>query len=80
MTRGRDVSLRERVGVKIRQDRGSNIIIVIIPSLGCDTVGSEQTNEEEVRTTGETVYECKGKTNNALLHETPKQISNRLFT
>ena len=71
---------RERVGVKIHQDRGSNVKIVRIPFLDCDTVGSEQTNQEEVRTTGETVYECKGKTNVALLQETPKQIPKRLFT
>ena len=34
---------------------------MIIPFLDCDTVGSEWTNQEEVRTTGETVYECKDK-------------------
>ena len=45
-----------------------------------DTVGSEQTNQEEMPTTGETVYECKDKTDNALLHGTPRQVSNRLFT
>ena len=73
------VDHRERVGVKIHQDRESNIIRVIIPFLDCDTVGSAKTNKEEVRRTSETVCECKDKTNHALLHETPKQISNRLL-
>ena len=68
---------RERVGVSIHQDCGSYIMI---PFLDCDTVGSECIDQEEVRTTSETVYECKDKTNNAFLHETPRQISNRLFT
>ena len=42
----------ERVGVSIHQDCGSKMII---PFLDCDTAGSEQTNQEEVRATGETV-------------------------
>ena len=48
--------------------------------LDCDTVGPAQTNQEEARATGETVHDCKDKTNNELLHETPRQISSRLFT
>ena len=46
----------------------------VLPFLDCDTAGSEQTNQEEVRATGETVYECKDKTNNALLHETEANL------
>ena len=65
--------LRERVCVSIHQDYGS---CIIVPFLDCDTVGSEWIDQEEVRT----VYECKDKTNNALLHEAPRQISDRLFT
>ena len=53
---------------------------MVIPFLNCDTVGSEWIDREVVRTTGETVHGCKDKTNNALLHETPRQIPNRLFT
>ena len=68
---------RERVGVSIPQDCGS---YVIIPFLDCDTVGSEWIDQEEVRTTNETVYECKDKTNSVLLHKTPRQIPNRLVT
>ena len=68
---------RERVTVSIHQDCGSDMIV---PYLDCDTVGSEWTNQEKMRTTGETVYDCKDKTDDALLHGTPRQISNRLFT
>ena len=50
---------------------------MIIPFLDSDTVGSEKTNQEEMRTTGETVYECKDRADNALVHETPRQISKR---
>ena len=53
---------------------------MIIPFLDFDTVGSEWTNQEEMQTAGETVYESKDKTDNALLHGTPRQILNRLFT
>ena len=52
---------------------------MIIPFLDCDTVGSKQTNQEEMRTTSEAVYGCKDKTDNALLHGTPRHFSNRLF-
>ena len=63
---------RTRPRIKIRTR------VKIIPFLDCDTVGSEWTNQEEVRTTGETVFDCKDRTNNAPLHVTPRKISKRL--
>ena len=35
--------------------------------------------QEDEQKAGETVYVCKDETHNALLHETPRQNSNRLF-
>ena len=36
--------------------------------------------QEDEQTAGETVYVRKDETTNALLHMTPRQNSNRLFT
>ena len=54
---------REWVGVSIHQDCGS---FFTVPLLDCDTAGSEWIDQEEVRTTSDTVYDWKDKTNKTM--------------
>ena len=54
---------REWVGVSIQQDCGS---LFTVPLLDCDTAESEWIDQEEVRTTSDTVYDWKDKTNKTM--------------
>ena len=71
------LEIAKRVGISVHQDRGS---YMIIPFLDCDTAGSEQTARRRCGQQARPCMSARDKTNNALLHETPRQISNRLFT
>ena len=57
------LNLSLQIMMSTHQDCGSDMRILF---MDCDSEGSEWTNQEEMRTTGESVCECKDKTDSAL--------------